>query len=136
MHAEWPRLRLLASEGMAPPALCVAEAAECHVVGTFSADMAGGGIGRGPTTTHPCGNKKPAKQGAIAGFSPSEYNYGLNTGGAGGNRTRVRKPSTESSTYLVLSFDLTAASRTNTLYDGESLDFRPRARDTPEAYLT
>ncbi len=58
-------------------------------------------------------------------FGMSRINLKLVFGGAGGNRTRVRKPSTESSTYLVLSFDLTGASRTDTLYNGESLNFRP-----------
>ena len=46
-------------------------------------------------------------------------------GGAGGNRTRVRKPSTERSTYLVQSFDLTVTTRTNTLRDGDPLDLAP-----------
>ncbi|SPA00049.1 conserved hypothetical protein [Cupriavidus taiwanensis] len=80
--------------------------------------------------------KKTRAAVAVAGFWSCWYCIGLNTGGAGGNRTRVRKPSTESSTYLVLSFDLTGASRTNTLYDGESLGFRPRLRDPSGAYLT
>ncbi|CBW74216.1 unnamed protein product [Mycetohabitans rhizoxinica HKI 454] len=53
----------------------------------------------------------------------------MNSGGAGGNRTRVRKHSTTSSTYLVQSFALTAPTRTNTLRYGESLSFRPRRRD-------
>ena len=44
-------------------------------------------------------------------------------GGGGGNRTRVRKPSTDSSTYLVLSFDLTQPTRTHTLRSGESPKF-------------
>ena len=56
----------------------------------------------------------------------------LNYGG-GGNRTRVQKHSTTSSTCLVLSFDLTAATRTNTLRYGDSLDFRPGCRDTTKA---
>ena len=55
--------------------------------------------------------------------TPTESGWGFDIGGAGGNRTRVRKSSTERSTYLVQSFDLTAASRTNTLYDGDSLGF-------------
>ena len=50
--------------------------------------------------------------------------------GAGGNRTRVRKSSTERSTYLVQSFDLTGATRTNTLRDDESLGVNPGRRDT------
>ncbi len=44
-------------------------------------------------------------------------------GGDGGNRTRVQKRSTTSSTCLVLSFDLTATSRTNTLRDRRSARF-------------
>ena len=57
-------------------------------------------------------------------------------GGGGGNRTRVQKRSTTSSTYLVLSFDLTATTRTNTLRYGDSLNFRPGRRDATKAYLT
>jgi hypothetical protein len=40
-------------------------------------------------------------------------------GGGGGNRTRVRKSSTDSSTYLVLPFDLTNPTRTHTLWTSE-----------------
>ena len=54
-------------------------------------------------------------------------------GGGGGNRTRVQKHSTTSSTCVVLSFDLTATTRTNTLRDGDSLDFRPWRRDATQA---
>ncbi|VXC31200.1 conserved hypothetical protein [Burkholderia sp. 8Y] len=57
-------------------------------------------------------------------------------GGGGGNRTRVQTRSTTSSTYLVLSFDLTATTRTNTLRYGDSLSFRPWRRDTTKTYLT
>jgi hypothetical protein len=39
---------------------------------------------------------------------------GIN-GGGGGNRTRVQKHSTDSSTYLALPFDLTRTTRTRTL---------------------
>ena len=38
--------------------------------------------------------------------TPTEHGWGFVIGGAGGNRTRVRKPSTDSSTYLVWLFDL------------------------------
>lgn len=41
-------------------------------------------------------------------------------GGDGGNRTRVQKHSTDSSTYLALPFDLTRTTRTRTLRTGES----------------
>jgi len=51
----------------------------------------------------------------------------FNFGGAGGNRTRVQKHSTDSSTYLVLPFDLTLPTRTHTLRQGES----PRFNATP-----
>jgi len=44
-------------------------------------------------------------------------------GGGGGNRTRVRKSATDSSTYLALSFDLTQPTRTHTLRSGESPKF-------------
>lgn len=40
-------------------------------------------------------------------------------GGDGGNRTRVQKHSTDSSTYLALPFDLTCTTRTRTLRTGE-----------------
>ncbi|MDQ5902933.1 MAG: hypothetical protein QG672_520, partial [Pseudomonadota bacterium] len=36
--------------------------------------------------------------------TPTENGWGFNIGGAGGNRTRVRKSSTKRSTYLVVSF--------------------------------
>ncbi len=41
-------------------------------------------------------------------------------GGGGGNRTRVQKHSTDSSTYLVLPFDLIRPTRTHTLWQDES----------------
>lgn len=37
------------------------------------------------------------------------------SGGVGGNRTRVQKHSTDSSTYLVLPFNLILTTRTHTL---------------------
>jgi len=40
-------------------------------------------------------------------------------GGGGGNRTRVRKHSTDSSTYLALSFDLTCTTGMCTLCTSE-----------------
>ena len=40
-------------------------------------------------------------------------------GGDGGNRTRVRKPSTGSSTYLAMLFDLTWQPPTGRLMTGE-----------------
>lgn len=40
-------------------------------------------------------------------------------GGGGGNRTRVRKHSTDSSTYLALPFDLIFVTRTRTLHKDE-----------------
>src|SRR5450830_1915709 len=40
-------------------------------------------------------------------------------GGGGGNRTRVRKHSTDSSTYLALPFNLTGTTRTCTLCTSE-----------------
>lgn len=77
----------------------------------------------------PIGQKKPAKLG-LAGLKTFSDCFGCCLGGAGGNRTRVRKYSTTSSTYLVLSFNLTASARTNTLCYGDSLDFRTGRRDT------
>ncbi len=56
-------------------------------------------------------------------------------GGVGGNRTRVRKSSTASSTYLVISFDLTGLSRIDTLQTGDSLNFRAIPRDERKPYL-
>src|SRR5579872_2390302 len=41
-------------------------------------------------------------------------------GGGGGNRTRVQRSSTDSSTYLALPFNLTRPTRTCTLRIGES----------------
>ena len=41
-------------------------------------------------------------------------------GGGGGNRTRVRKSSTVSSTYLAWLFDLAAGTPTGGLANGES----------------
>jgi hypothetical protein len=52
--------------------------------------------------------------------APTENSWGFNSGGDGGNRTRVQKHSTDSSTYLVLPFDLTLPTRTHTLRQGES----------------
>ena len=43
----------------------------------------------------------------------------LFSGGDGGNRTRVRKHSTDSSTYLALSFNLTQPARMCTLWASE-----------------
>jgi hypothetical protein len=44
-------------------------------------------------------------------------------GGGGGNRTRVRKSSTDSSTYLAMLFDLTWHPPTGGLMTGESPTF-------------
>ena len=44
----------------------------------------------------------------------------LFSGGDGGNRTRVRKHSTDSSTYLALSFNLTSTTRTCTFWTSDS----------------
>ncbi|KGC39072.1 hypothetical protein DP42_4712 [Burkholderia pseudomallei] len=78
-------------------------------------------------------NKKPrgAKPGGV--FWSNVVNVWRVFGGGGGNRTRVQKRSTTSSTCLVLSFDLTVTSRTNTLRYGDSLDFRPVRRDAGQA---
>ncbi len=46
---------------------------------------------------------------------PDEAGWFVNFGGGGGNRTRVQKHSTDSSTYLVLPFNLTRPTRTHTL---------------------
>jgi len=43
----------------------------------------------------------------------------LNLGGVGGNRTRVQEHSTDSSTYLVLPFNLILTTRTHTLRQNE-----------------
>ena len=74
------------------------------------------------------GNKKPRRL-ASCGVRAASAEFG----GGGGNRTRVQKSSTTSSTCLVQSFDLTAATRTNTLRYGDSLDFRPGRRDAAKA---
>jgi hypothetical protein len=44
-------------------------------------------------------------------------------GGGGGNRTRVQKYSTGSSTYLVLSFNVILPTRTHTLRQNQSPKF-------------
>ncbi len=54
-------------------------------------------------------NKKP----------PDEAGWFCIFGGVGGNRTRVQKHSTDSSTYLVLPFDLILTTRTHTLRQDE-----------------
>lgn len=54
-------------------------------------------------------NKKP----------PDEAGWFYIFGGVGGNRTRVQKHSTDSSTYLVLPFDLILTTRTHTLRQDE-----------------
>lgn len=57
--------------------------------------------------------------GRSAAFRTSLYILKRFVGGGGGNRTRVQKPSTDSSTYLVLSFDLAQPTRTHTLRSDE-----------------
>lgn len=56
-------------------------------------------------------------------------NLNTNFGGVGGNRTRVRKSSTTSSTYLVMSFNLINKARTDTFFTDDSLGFRTILRD-------
>ena len=55
--------------------------------------------------------------------------FRLQNGGVGGNRTRVRKSSTTSSTYLVISFDLINKARIDTFITDDSLGFRTILRD-------
>lgn len=71
----------------------------------------------------PCPETAPTLGGTGEKNQPRTVGFS-NSGGAGGNRTPVRKSSTGSSTYLVLSFDLTALARTNTLQDSDPLSFR------------
>jgi len=47
-----------------------------------------------------------------------------NNGGVGGNRTRVRKSSTTSSTYLVISFNLISEAQIDTFLTNDPLSFR------------
>ena len=56
-------------------------------------------------------------------------------GGGGGNRTPVRKPSTVSSTYLAVSFDLTRNTPTGRLVASDPLGFRPGPRGGGQAYF-
>jgi len=56
-------------------------------------------------------------------------NAGTYFGGVGGNRTRVRKSSTTSSTYLVISFNLISESQIDTFLTNDSLSFRIIPRD-------
>jgi hypothetical protein len=58
-----------------------------------------------------------------AGFWISLDYLGHFIGGGGGNRTRVRKSSTDSSTYLAMLFDLTWHPPTGGLMTGESPTF-------------
>ncbi len=53
-----------------------------------------------------------------------------NNGGVGGNRTRVRKSSTTSSTYLVISFNLTSEAQIDTFLANDPLSFRTIPRGT------
>jgi len=65
------------------------------------------------TTLHALGqksNKKPALRRVL--YIALDWLKHLN-GGAGGNRTRVRKSSTDSSTYLALLFNLTCNTPTD-----------------------
>jgi len=50
---------------------------------------------------------------------PDDAGWLFYFGGVGGNRTRVQKHSTDSSTYLVLPFDLILTTRTHTLRQDE-----------------
>jgi hypothetical protein len=59
---------------------------------------------------------KDAFQGGTGKKNPNRIRVGISHyGGGGGNRTRVRKPSTDSSTYLVVLFNLTTTSRSDTV---------------------
>ncbi len=79
------------------------------------------------------GQRKTREALAVTGFGTSSDVRGRGVGGAGGNRTRVQRQSTPSSTCVVLSFDLTVATRTNTLRYGDSLNFRLWRRDADKA---
>lgn len=50
--------------------------------------------------------------------TPTENGWGLDIGGAGGNRTRVRKPSTGSTTCLAWLFDFARHPPTGRLVQG------------------
>ncbi len=50
---------------------------------------------------------------------------GIQYGGGGGNRTRVRKSSAVSSTCVALSIKLTVAPPTGRMVHGDSLDLTP-----------
>ena len=57
-----------------------------------------------------------ANTGGTGKKNPNRIRVGISHyGGGGGNRTRVRKPSTDSSTYLVVLFNLTTTSRSDTV---------------------
>lgn len=51
--------------------------------------------------------------------APTDNSWGFSIGGAGGNRTPVRKSSTDSSTYLAWLFDLTYATPTDKRFISE-----------------
>ena len=55
--------------------------------------------------------------------TPTENGWGFVIGGGGGNRTRVRKPYTDSSTYLAWSFGLTRHPPTRQADERRSAEF-------------
>ncbi len=67
--------------------------------------------------------------------TPTENGWGFVIGGGGGNRTRVRKTSTGSPTYLASSFDLTCNPPPGKLIAGDPLDFRGDPRGEGHPYL-
>ncbi len=67
-----------------------AERAKCHP-----------GVARRPREEVHRDSQEPAQtRGSAQEKTPTENGWGFVIGGGGGNRTRVRKPSTDSSTYL------------------------------------
>jgi hypothetical protein len=70
--------------------------------------------------SHPVGLFPKAKNPHRAGSRRVLHLITSCLGGGGGNRTRVQEYSTDSSTYLVLPFNLIRPTRTHTLWQDES----------------
>ena len=87
------------------------------------------------TNLHRTGQQKTRSPCERAGFWSLLDFLKLVIGGGGGDRTPVRKPSTGSSTYLVVSFDLTHQTLTDKLLICDPLDFGADPRGGSQPYL-
>ena len=91
------------------------------------------------TSGGPCSRRlgaKPRQHRGNRKKNPNRIRVGISHyGGGGGNRTRVRKPSTGSSTCLASSFDLTCIPPPGRLATGDPLSFRAVPRGAIQPYL-